>query len=276
MTRDSQYIHGSHAAEQRRLTALNDWINARMLPEMRLSGGERIIDFGSGLGQFTRVLAKAAGGEHRVVGIERDPQQIAEALRQARDAHELHLIELRRGDVLTSPPLRDDEWGSFDIAHARFILEHVPHPLAVVRNMQRAVRPGGRIMLADDDHEVLRLWPPVPEFDGAWRAYQQTYTASGNDPIIGRRLVELLHAAGTTPVRNTWVFFGSCAGESIWPTVIDNIVVILRGARDAIIRLPEAPSRSLVDDAVAALREWSTRPDAALWYAIAFAEGLKP
>ena len=36
-----------------------------------------------------------------------------------------------------------DEWGTFDLVHARFLLEHVSDPLAVVRSMARAVRPGG-------------------------------------------------------------------------------------------------------------------------------------
>jgi SAM-dependent methyltransferase len=271
----SHYVHGSDAVEQRRLTALNHWINIRMLPEMRLAGGERIIDFGSGLGQFTRMLAKAAGSRHAAVGIERDPKQIAEATRQAREANEGHLVDLREGDVLTAPPLARDEWGTFDFAHARFILEHIPDPLMVVRNMLRAVRRGGRILLADDDHEVLRLWPEVPAFDRAWHAYQRTYVASGNDPIIGRRLVELLHAAGARPVRNTWVFFGSCAGEAIWPTVIENCIAILHGARVAMRRLSGVDD-GLIDHAIDALRVWSMRPDAALWYAIALAEGVKP
>ena len=30
------------------------------------------------------------------------------------------------------------------------------------------------------------------------------------------------------------------------------------------------------DAAIAAFRAWSTRPDAALWYAINWAEGVKP
>jgi 2-polyprenyl-3-methyl-5-hydroxy-6-metoxy-1,4-benzoquinol methylase len=47
--------------------------------------------------------------------------------------------------------------GHFDVAHARFLLEHVPDPLVIVRTMVRAVRPGGRVILADDDYEGLRL-----------------------------------------------------------------------------------------------------------------------
>ena len=86
--------------------------------------------------------------------------------------------------------------GQFDVARARFVLEHIPTPLQVVRNMARAVRPGGRVILSDDDYDGLRLWPEPPGFSLVWNAYQRTYDRHGNDPIVGRRLVQLLHQAG--------------------------------------------------------------------------------
>ena len=62
------------------------------------------------------------------------------------------------GEVL-APLLTDNELGQFDVAHARFVLEHLPDPLLLVRNMAGAVRPGGRVILSDDDYDGLRLWP---------------------------------------------------------------------------------------------------------------------
>jgi len=51
----------------------------------RLGGSRRILDVGSGLGQFTRAMARAAVSDVEVLGIERDRRQIAEAERQAVD-----------------------------------------------------------------------------------------------------------------------------------------------------------------------------------------------
>src|SRR2546423_11306565 len=57
---DSVYIHGTAEEEQRRLSLMNDvLLNNAALREMSLRGDERIIDFGSGLGQFSRALAHA-------------------------------------------------------------------------------------------------------------------------------------------------------------------------------------------------------------------------
>ena len=57
---------------------------------------------------------------------------------------------------------RDVKRGSFDVAYARLILEHVFDPLAVVKEMVKAVRPGGRVIVADDDHDMMPFWPEPP------------------------------------------------------------------------------------------------------------------
>src|SRR6266851_319591 len=131
---DSSYLHGVAKDEQRRLSRLNDLLNEPVLRELRLRGGERVLDFGSGLGQLTRAIARRTGPTGRVVGIERSKEQIDEAVRQAAADRETGLVEFREGNVF-DPPLRADEWGTFDVVHARFLLEHVPNPVAVVRQM---------------------------------------------------------------------------------------------------------------------------------------------
>src|SRR6185295_14368837 len=117
MTSTSRYVHGTHPEEQRRLADLNALVNRASLAALEPQRGERSLDVGSGLGQFAR----------------------AEAL--AHEAGEGSLVEFRAGDALALP-LAPAEWGSFDLAHARFLLEHVPAPQDVVNGMARAVRSG--------------------------------------------------------------------------------------------------------------------------------------
>ncbi len=271
MNPSARYIHGTTAAEQDRLSKLNDLLNAECLREIALTGGERIVDFGCGIGQLTRALARTAGCT--AVGIEFNAEQLEKGRRQAEHAGESRWVDFRRGDV-THPPLADDEWGTFDLAHARFILEHVPEPLTVVRQMVRAVRPGGRIVLADDDHDVLRLWPEPPGLVAVWNAYVRTYDRLGNDPYVGRRLVSLLHLAGAMPVRTAQIYFGSCSGNASFPDYVGNLARVLEGARDAILET-HAVEIGAFDDAMAALREWGGRPDAAIWFSMPLAEGVK-
>jgi ubiquinone/menaquinone biosynthesis C-methylase UbiE len=267
---DSKYIHGTSGDEQARLSLLNDILNQACLEEINVLKGTRFLDVGSGLGQLTRAIRRVTGPE-LVVGIERDRRQLEEAKRKAQDAGDSG-VEFREGDA-ADLPLRDTEWGTFDVAHARFLLEHVPDPAAVVRGMVRAVRPGGRIILMDDDHELLHLWPEPSSVMALWKAYCRAYTQLGNDPYVGRRLVELLQGAGALPTRNTMVFFGACAGDPSFEMIVDNFAGVLSGAQQATLPLLDAPR---FEAAMDELRRWRAQPNAAYWYSVPFAEAIRP
>lgn len=272
MTPTSRYVHGTHPEEQRRLADLNALINRASLEALEPQPGERALDVGSGLGQFALALARATGTQ--VVAVERSPEQIARAVALASDEGEAANVDFRAGDALALP-LAADEWGRFDLAHARFLLEHVPSPQEVVNAMARAVRPGGRVVLEDDDHEALRLWPEPPGVDTVWRAYMRTYDRLGNDPLVGRRLVQLLAEAGLAPRRMALLPFGACSGDPAFPAYVNNLGAIFHGARDAIISTGGV-SAAAFDDAQAALRAWGERGDAAFWYSLSWAEAVKP
>ena len=269
---NSNYIHGSSPEEQERLSLLNDILNQKCLLELNPDPGSRILDVGCGLGQFSRVIANAAGSGGYALGIERDQQQVKEARKLAEDNEEQDLVEFRLGDALELP-LKDSEWGTFDLAHCRFLLEHLPNPLTAVRQMMKAVRPGGRVFVIDDDHEYFHPWPEPEGFLPLWQAYVRSYEHLGNDPYIGRQLVLLLREAGLKSIRNSCVFFGGCAGNESFESVTDNLVGIMAGAKQSII------SGGLLDEesyrvAINGLLKWKRNPESALWYSLCCAEGV--
>lgn len=126
------YVHGYSAAEMRRLTRMQEILNDLELAALDLGGVRRLLDVGSGLGQMARALARRLGRPAVVVGVERDGRQRQAAAEQAVAAGEQGLVEFRAGDG-TSLPLSAAERGHFDLAHARFLLEHVTDPLACAR-----------------------------------------------------------------------------------------------------------------------------------------------
>ena len=268
---DDVYIHGTDPAEQRRLRLMNELINPPCLRELDLGKGDHVLEVGAGVGDFARAMAAAVAPGGRVVGVERDPTQLRAG--QERHGH-VAARELRHGDA-TALPLDADEARSFDVAHARFLLEHVPDPSAVVAEMVRAVRPGGQVVLADDDHEAMRVWPEAPGFVELWSRYIRLQDRLGHDPLVGRRLVSLLRRAGAVPSRCTLVFYGGCAGSPRFADYVENLVGVLDGIRDRLLAhdLYDARSFARVVDSV---REWAQRDDATLWYSISWAEGRVP
>ena len=268
----TEYIHGNSPEEQRRLSTLNDILNESCLRELNLQQGETILDFGSGLGQFTRLMARTVGAQTLVVGVERDPEQIAQARKLAESSGEADLVEFREGDA-TQVPLQSSEWGSFDVAHARFLLEHAARPELVVEQMARSVRPGGRVILCDDDHADFRPWPEPAGFTDMWRAYVGTFEAMGNDPYVGRKLVGLLAEAGLAPVRNGGVFFGGCAGDDKFDATADNLIAAFLGAKEGMLAT-EGLDEAAFNLGIEEIMRWKDGADSALWYSACFAEGI--
>lgn len=276
----SRYIHGSASEEQARLSTLNDILNRAYIDVVGPRPGERILDLGCGLGQFTTMMAERSGAGHgkrrtaAVVGIERDPKQLAAAMRVRRRAKSPGMVELRRGDV-TELELGTGEWGSFDLVHTRFLLEHLPDPAKIVRLMATAAKPGGRVFISDDDHDIFRLTPEPAGFKSLWKAYVRSYEMLGNDPYVGRKLVALMKDAGLVKVRNGGMFFGGCAGERHFGAIADNLIGILDGAGETILRRKLLGKRGYASS-MAALRAWKRHPAAAQWYMLSWAEGLRP
>src|SRR6185295_19021024 len=117
--------------------------------------------------------------------------------------------------------------------------------------------------------------PEPPGFLPLWQAYIRAYEHLGCDPFVGRRLVALLHEAGAEPIRNDWKFFGSCAGAPEFPAFVRNAIGVVETARK-VITGPIGFSDRQFDDALRAMREWGRRSDAALWYGLCWAEGVRP
>lgn len=262
---------GTLPSEQDRLLHLNRLLNPTCLTRVRALGGEKILDVGSGLGLFARDMARAAGSQ--VVCVERDPQQIERCQELAAESRETALLDVRIGDA-RDLPLRDAEWGTFDIVHARFVLQHVPDPQRAVAAMARAVRPGGRVIVADEDHDTLRLWPSLPAFDELWRAFVQAFRSVGNDAFVGRRLPSLLALADLQLRHAESLSYGGCTGDPHWEVVVDNLIGTLFNTR-ADVLLSSALGEDLFDEVLIHVREWSERSGAAIWSQICWAEALR-
>ena len=265
----TKYIHGSTRNERDRLALMNRLINPGCLQALRLGDERRVLDMGSGTGLFSLEMARQLGPGAQVTGIEFNPAQIEVARNLDSNCATL---DFRQGDA-ADPPLEAHEWGHFDLAHTRFLLEHVPGPQAVVNAMVRAVRPGGRVVLLDDDHDVMRLWPECEGFDALWRAYYRSYRPLGNDPLIGRKLPQLLQRAGARPARITQVFYGACAGAPEFEDILGNLAEVLAGARESVLTAGEITANAF-DKALEQFQSYDKVDGSALWYVINYAEGV--
>lgn len=265
-----QYIHGYASEEQRRLAKLNELLNRRCISQLPLKPGMRVLDVGSGLGMFSAQMADKVGFSGQVLGVEKSEAQLDRAGAWLEGRPQLHY---RQGDAYQLP-LDEEERGHFDLVHTRFLLEHLRSPEMAVHQMVDAARPGGQVVLVDDDHLRFTLFPELPSFEAIWYAYLRSYEVIGNDPYIGRKLVALLKEAGCTSIRNDFIFFGSNADQSDFTDYVRNIAEIIEQARTVIREyqlLPEAEFDSGLKD----FEQWQYHPHATIWYQVCWAEGIK-
>ena len=86
--------------------------------------------------------------------------------------------------------------GTFDVVHAHQVLQHVPDPVGMLREMHRVARPGGLVAARDSDYAAFTWYPGLPEL-GEWlELYQRVARASGGEPNAGRMLLAWAHDAG--------------------------------------------------------------------------------
>lgn len=109
-----------------------------------LTGYERVLDLGCGLGGFVKLLRDNGIDAY---GVDSDPACIA-AARQ----HDLPVVE---ADVLDH--LRELEPASLDAIFSAHMVEHMPYEvvLTTIELAQRALRPGGRLLLVTPNPRAL-------------------------------------------------------------------------------------------------------------------------
>jgi len=62
---------------------------------------------------------------------------------------------------------------------------------------------------------------------------------------------------------------------SIFPDLVENLTGLPRGARGSILEVGSIDGRAF-DRAIESIAPWGNRPDAAIWFAMAWAEGIRP
>ena len=105
--------------------------------------GDTVLEVGCGTGVILRELIPLVGRGGRLAGIDPSRAVLAAARRLCRGTG----ISVRHADG-TKLPFADD---GFDVTLAVTVLLHVADPVAVVREMARVTRAGGRVAVQDQD-----------------------------------------------------------------------------------------------------------------------------
>jgi SAM-dependent methyltransferase len=261
--RRATYTHGHHESVLRghqRRTAHDS--AAYLLPY--LNSGLSVLDVGCGPGTITADLAAlVAPGLMTAVDESADVLEVARTEAEQRN---LSNVSFATADVhqLDFP---DD---AFDVVHAHQVLQHLPDPVAALREMRRVCAPGGIVAARDADYAGFIWFPQLPALD-LWRElYGRAARANHGEPNAGRRLLSWARQAGfddITPTGSLWCYATPAAREW-WGGMWADRIVHSRIARD-LLDLSLATAAQ-VEEISAAWRAWAADPDG--WIAIPHGE----
>ncbi|MGB5211550.1 MAG: methyltransferase domain-containing protein [Gammaproteobacteria bacterium] len=137
-----------------------------MLASASISDGDDVLDVGCGTGVFAREVTRRVGANGSVTGIDLSESMLGVAREMAAG------VDFHQGSA-TNLPFED---ASFDAVVSSFMLMFVPDPAQAIREMQRVLRPGGRLVV------------------GVWQGLQDNlvYAAlvAATDEVLGKEAAE--------------------------------------------------------------------------------------
>jgi arsenite methyltransferase len=127
---------------QRALAQCHDMVVRRsaVLEALRLHIGERVLEVGCGGGFYAYESGQCVGATGRVCALDLSADQIAAAKTRC---GELSWVECQVGDAVKLP-YGDAE---FDALYGVQVFEYVPNLDDALREIQRVLRPGGRVVI---------------------------------------------------------------------------------------------------------------------------------
>jgi ubiquinone/menaquinone biosynthesis C-methylase UbiE len=205
-------------------------VSERLLDELHLNPGDRVVEFGCGPGHFSRRIVRRLGPAGVLIGVDTSEN----LLRHARSA----LAEA--GPTQFKPICADiSELGSWldeaDVVIGRAVLHHIPMAEFFLGRLRARLRSGARLGFLEPDFRtplgLLRYLEVTgrPELAclGIWAvAINQLYQANRLSPDVGASLARTLRNAGFDQVREDWA---ECPSDA---TTIENMLMFYDEVRD--------------------------------------------
>jgi ubiquinone/menaquinone biosynthesis C-methylase UbiE len=113
--------------------------SAAIIPSLPIEKGMAVLDVGCGWGDMSIQVAEMVGPEGRILGIDCVDIFLEEARKDAAAAG-LTNVKFRRGDAEVTLPEKE-----FDYVVARFGTMFFANPVAALRRMRLALKPGGQM-----------------------------------------------------------------------------------------------------------------------------------
>jgi len=220
------YVLGQSEAAARRLDVQDAHFaetSERLLDELALRPGDRVVELGCGPGSFSRRILRRLGPGGVLVGVDTTEGLLLQARRTLSGSGPAR-FEPVQADVAELGPWLDGA----DVVVGRAVLHHVPMAEILLGRLRVALRPGTRVGFMEPDFRTPLARLAYLEATGrteleplrAWAvAINQLYQARRLSPAVGATLAAALEAAGYQRVRSAWE---ACRSD---PAMVENMLM---------------------------------------------------
>lgn len=174
-------------------------LEKKLLSEAGLKSNHKVIELGAGPGYISRLLLDLIP-EGDLLATEVNPDLFQILNENTKDFSSIR-TSLCSVDSIDVP----DGWADF--IYGRFIFQHLPDPLAVLKESHRCCAPGGRIATVDSDDGFITMFPEIDSVQKFLSLADARQKDHGGDRRIGRKLQHLMFEAGFHSVRSRVLFF---------------------------------------------------------------------
>lgn len=152
-----------------------------------LKPGMYVADIGCGTGKTTKILNNLVQPDGKAIGFDISEERI----NFAKEKYKTNSIEFKTFNILEPFP----EEYKFDFIWMRFILEYYrKEAFEIVKNVSKALKPGGIICLIDLDHNCLNHYGLSKKLeDTLYKAVKLLQEKANFDPYVGRKLYSFIY-----------------------------------------------------------------------------------
>lgn len=215
MAEERSYYLGTHDVEAWRLGVQHRVWRARVLDVWRRAGitaGSKVIDAGSGPGHATLDLAEIAGPEGRVYALDRS-DNFRDAIEAGARVRGLSNIELFNVDLaLDAIPV-----SAVDAIFIRWVFLFMADPIAVLKKLSQALRPGGRFICHDYyDWGTMSWTPRRPILAEFVETAIKDWHASAGDIDVAKTILPALAESGLKLIEANPIIFTATPRDFTW------------------------------------------------------------
>jgi len=148
-----------------------------------LTDGMEIIECGAGPGYLIKNILERLPG-CKATALEIDPFLFS-VLTDNSQSNGKRLFNPVNGSIYETK-LPDN---NFDFVITRLVVEHLQEPLKALFELNRILKPGGKLVIVSNDFAYhLITYPVIHELDEMYDAYCKSRFSEGGNPLIGRQL----------------------------------------------------------------------------------------